>query len=492
MRQPAGTTMPPLFVGLIVSAAALAETAPAPASAGAVAASRSPNIVLIVADDLGFNSVGYRGGWLRTPEIDRLAARGVSLDRFYVSPMCSPTRAGLMTARYPMRYGMARTVVRPWLRYGLPPAEHTIPELLAEAGYRHRGVFGKWHLGHLSPEWHPLAQGFTAFEGLYNGAADYRTRVRDGEVDWHVDREPRDPQGYTTDLIADAAARFIRQRAAQAPFFCYVPFTSPHDPLQAPPSYVARYANLDDRPGDGRPSDLQVLAAMITCMDDGIGRIMKAIDEAGIANNTLVWFISDNGGLRRFAPANRPLRDGKLTVYEGGVRVPSAAWWPGVIEGGRHVSEPVMNLDILPTLLRAAGRTTPLPGPVDGHDVLDLLAGRSAALPVRDLYFFTGQSGLEQEQIAITSADGWKLVVLGPDIRRPEGFRTPQHTVQLFHLTEDPSESRDLAASHPDRVAELGRRLIAFRNSEPAGAVEPAEKPADFVAPPHWEMNKKT
>lgn len=450
-------------------------------------ANRRPNIVLIVADDQGFNSVGYRGGWVQTPQIDRIAQQGVSLERLYVSPMCSPTRAGLMTGRYPMRFGMARSVVRPWARFGLPPEERTLPEQLAEAGYRHRGIFGKWHLGHLASQWHPLTQGFTEFEGAYNGAVDYWTRERNGELDWHVNYTPTERKGYTTDVIADAAVRFIRGRAAEGPFFCYVPFTAPHEPLQAPEAYLARYARFDDNPADGRPSELQTLAAMITCMDDGIGRIMKALDETGVAGNTIVWFISDNGGLKRFAEANRPLRDGKLTVYEGGVRVPGAVWWPGVIEGGRKVAEPIMNLDILPTLLRAAHLDARSDRPIDGVDVLDVLTGRAKSLPPRDMYFFTGQSGLEREQIAIISADGWKLVVSGPDVRRPEGFQTPRHRVELFQLSEDPGEEKDLSAAQAGRVAELGRKLVAFRASEPAASMPPRnEPPRGFRPPRQW------
>lgn len=455
---------------------------------------RPPNIVIILADDLGWNCVGYHGGPIRTPHIDRLADAGVCLERFYVSPMCSPTRAGLMTGRYPIRYGMARSVVRPWAKYGLPPAERTLAEALADAGYRHRGIFGKWHLGHLAPQWHPLAQGFTQFTGRYNGAADYWTRVRLGQPDWHVDATPSDAKGYTTELIADAAVRFIRERASEGPFFCYVPFSAPHDPFQVPDAYLAPYAHLDDAPDDGKPSRLQLLAGMITCLDDAIGRILQALDESGAGRNTLVWFMSDNGGVRKLGDVNGSLREGKLTVYEGGVRVPSVVWWPGRIEGRRKIEEPVMNLDVLPTLLRAAGKPRQSGGfPLDGVDVLDLLTGRTQSLPPRDLYFFTGQSGLEAEQIAVTSADSWKLVVIGPDIRRPEGFRTPGHKVELFHLARDPFEQTDLSANEPQRVAELGAKLIKFRQLDPPDSMPPSDRPPQGWKPPErWKNDAAT
>jgi arylsulfatase A-like enzyme len=292
-------------------------------------------------------------------------------------------------------------------------------------------------------------------------------------------------EGYTTDLVADAAASFIRQHKDN-PFLCYVAFTAPHDPLQVPDKYLAQYAALDPNPGDGKPSPKQKLAGMITCMDDGIGRILKAVEEAGIAKDTLVLFMSDNGGVRGIPQANAPLRDGKLTVYEGGVRVPAAAWWPGVIEGGRKISTPVMFIDVMPTLLRVCGGA---PGKeLDGADVFDLLTGKAPGRePRRDLYFFHAQGVPGKEQLAVSSADGWKLVVIGPDVRREAGHQTPQHTVELFHLTEDPLEKQDLAAREPVRVKELAAKLVEFRKSEPADAMTPVnQKPAGFAPPPQW------
>jgi arylsulfatase B len=162
-------------------------------------------------------------------------------------------------------------VVFPWKRYGLKPEELTLPEALGRVGYAHRGAFGKWHLGHLETQWHPLAQGFTEYVGCYNGAADYWTREREGEIDWHVNNEPTPTEGYTTDLIADAACGFIADRAAEGPFFCYVPFTAPHEPLQAPESYLKKFAHLDGKPNDGQPGEKQRLAALIAGMDDGCG-----------------------------------------------------------------------------------------------------------------------------------------------------------------------------------------------------------------------------
>jgi arylsulfatase B len=484
IRQRAVRAMCRTRIAFLAAAIGLGVAFAAPAAPADSSTAAPPNIVLIVADDLGWNAVGYNGSFVRTPNIDRLAGQGVQLTNFYVSPMCSPTRAGLMTGRYPMRLGMARSVVRPWAAFGLPPRERTLPEALATVGYAHRGIFGKWHLGHLDPVWHPLSQGFTEFRGQYNGAADYWTRVRDGEPDWHDNAEPLQASGYTTDLIADAACAFIKRNAAQGPFFCYVPFTAPHDPLQVPDHYLAAYPATAPAGGDPVARDRRKLAAMVTCMDDGIGRILQALRDGGIAEQTVVWFLSDNGGVNRLH-LNGALRDGKLTVYEGGVRVPSAVWWPGKIEGGRKVDKPLINLDVMPTLLRLAG-APPVPG-IDGVDASELLRGRSDSLPQRDLFFFIGQSGLDREQIAIRSADGWKMVVVGLDIRRPGGYRTPQHKVELFRLIDDPFERHDVASANPEVIQKLGDKLIAFRSAEPAGTTStPNQSPPEFKPPKQW------
>jgi arylsulfatase A-like enzyme len=388
-----------------------------------------------------------------------------------------------------MRFGMGRSVVRPWAKFGVPPEERTLAEALGEAGYADRGAFGKWHLGHLAPQWHPLAQGFTTFKGVYNGAVDYWTRDRDGQVDWHRDAADLDEKGYTTDLITSAACDFITTHAkGTSPFLCYVPFSAPHDPFQAPDEYVKRYANLDDKPDDGKPSDKQLLAAMVACMDDGIGRILGSIDKAGIASDTIVWFFSDNGGIGERIPGNNtPLRGAKLTVYEGGVRTPSAVWWPGMIEGGRKIEAPVVNVDIMPTLLALAGGTARGSKPLDGVDVSAALTGKSPTTADRDLYYFTGQNGLENEQIAVTAPDGWKLVVIGPDVRRDGGVSAPAHKVELFNVREDPSEKTDRAGEKPDVVAKLSEKLVAFRKSEPKESLPPMNRvPADFKPPAKW------
>jgi arylsulfatase B len=466
-----------------------AEAGAAPTDAPDGAPSKRPNIVIIVADDMGWNVPSYHHGFVKTPNIDRIAHQGVELDRFYVSPICSPTRAGIMTGRYPLHFGMARGVVRPWVKYGLPPKERTIAEALADSGYKDRAAFGKWHLGHLDPKWHPLSQGFSHFEGCYNGAVDYFTRDRMGQVDWHLDWTDIQPPGYTTDMIADRSVEFIQKHAKDdSPFFCYTAFTAPHEPLEAPQKYLDQYKELDHNASDGKPSPKQRLAAMSACMDDGIGRILKTIEDQGIAKNTLIWFTSDNGGIARIPGNNTPLRGHKFDCYEGGVRVPAAVWWPGVIEGGKKIETPLVNEDILPTVVHVAGGKMEAPaGPIDGRNVWSVLAGspEQAKLEDRDIYYIAVHG--KDEQIGVSTNDGWKLVVTGPDIRQEGGIDPEHHKIELFNLTKDPFEKTDLSGKNPDRVKELGAKLIAFRKSESANPMIPPNKPpADFAPPPNW------
>ena len=448
-----------------------------------------PNVVLIVADDLGWNAVGYHGGFTETPHIDSIAERGAALGHFYVSPMCSPTRAGLMTGRYPIRFGMARTVVRPWADFGLPPEEVTLPERLAEVGYPNRGAFGKWHLGHLRPEWHPLMQGFTEFKGHYNGAEDYWTHDRDGENDWHVGDEPLEEEGYQTDLVGAAAADFIRRHAEAAksgePFFAYVPFMAPHDPLQVPEDRIKPL-------GGNAGKKKETLAAMVAVLDDNVGRILNALEETGTLENTLIIFMSDNGGTGGIRGNNRPLRGSKLSAWEGGIRVPAAVWWPGQIEGGNTVDAPLINLDFLPTILAAAGSPVADADDLDGVNVLPTLRGEGTPAP-RDLYAYHGQGGEETEWLSIRTGDGWKLLIHGPDVRRPERWGTPDHEVALFRIDEDPNEENDLKAEHPDVVERLGEKLVAFRELQPEDAEgAPNQPPAGFVVPKMWRNKLPT
>ena len=439
-----------------------------------------PNIVIIVADDLGWNDVGYHGGRMRTPNIDRLASEGAVLDRFYVAPMCSPTRAGLMTGREPIRYGMGRAVVTPWRRYGLDPSETTIAEMLAAAGYEARGLIGKWHLGHLERRWHPLAQGFTYFHGHYNGAIDYFTHERDGERDWHVGYTPSDENGYATDLITGAAVNFIRESAKGGPYLCVVSYNAPHEPMQAPSELVR------SQPPQFEGHE-RTIAAMIASMDAGIGTILQAIEQSKEADNTVVWFMSDNGGISFFKENNLPLRGDKLDVYEGGVRVPSCVRWPLRIPGGRTVASYVSYLDIFPTVQNLAGLHEYDGKSVDGANVLPTLVDGTAA-ESRTLYFYTGMMGPNMEKVAAIHS-GKKLVVVGPDIR---GGIDERHRVELFDIATDPGEQNNIAAAHTQTVAALTDKLTAYRELQPGNAIPVAAEGARGFKPPrYWQVPQR-
>ena len=361
------------------------------------ATNSSPNIVLILADDLGYADIGYNGGKASTPNIDRLASEGVKLQRFYVAPLCSPTRAGLMTGRWPIRYGMAESVITPWRRWGLPTTEYTLADMLASAGYERRGIFGKWHIGHYKKALLPLNRGFTHFTGCYNGTFDYFTHKREKELDWHRNWETQKDEGYVTNLIGREAVRFIEESPSDQPFFCYVPFTAPHLPLQAEEDDIAKYAHVKNE-------RLRVYYAMIDSMDQAIGKILNAIDDKGITDNTVVWFMSDNGGVS-FAN-NGIYRGAKSSTYEGGIRVPSVIRWPNGILGNRQERDGITGyIDVYPTLKAIAGVKTEDPNHLDGIDLLPIIRGEKEA-PKRPWFSYIKQ-GNPSNKFALTD-DPWK------------------------------------------------------------------------------------
>ena len=300
------------------------------ASLLAIGQPTKPNIVFIVADDLGSFDVSWRGGKIPTPNLDKLALAGARLEAHYVLPVCSPTRAALMTGRYPMRHGLQEGVVRPWARYGLPLDERTLPQALREAGYE-TAITGKWHLGHFERDYLPTRRGFDHQYGHYMGAIDYFKHDRDGGFDWHRDDKVCREEGYSTDLIAAEAAHLVEKRDIQKPLFLYVPFNAVHSPLQVAERHQALFPEL-------KPNRRKY-ACMLTAMDEGVGKIVAAVEKAGIRDNTLFVFTSDNGGPNPGPLTdNGPYRAGKGTLYEGGVRVAAFATWTGRIPGGRSTS----------------------------------------------------------------------------------------------------------------------------------------------------------
>src|SRR5262245_25504888 len=401
---------------LLSGAPALAETQPT-----------KPNIVIFLADDLGWANVGWHKSENKTPQLDRLAAAGAKLEQFYVLPVCSPTRAALMTGRYPMRYGLQVGVVRPWADYGLPLNERTLPQALKEAGYA-TAIIGKWHLGHVQPAYLPTRRGFDAQYGHYNGALDYFTHQRDGGHDWHRNDKASYDEGYSTHLIAREAAQFVR--TSKQPFFLYVPFNAVHAPLMAPEKYIAPYALLPER--------RRIYAGMLAAMDEAIGRIIAALDERGLRNNTLVIFSSDNGGPGPGRVTdNGPLRAGKATLYEGGVRAAACLSWPGHIRAGTTIEQPIHIVDLYPTLLKLAGASLDPAAqklPLDGLDVWLTLAEGKPSPRHEILHNTTPTRGAIR-------IDDWKLILNGDaddpgeesSTAKPTG-RKRDETVELFNI----------------------------------------------------------
>jgi arylsulfatase A-like enzyme len=402
-----------------------------------------PHIVHIVADDLGWRDVGFHGADIRTPHLDRLAAEGVRLDQLYGQPMCTPSRAALMTGRYPHRYGLQTLVIPSAGTYGLDRGERTLAQALGEAGYS-TAMVGKWHLGHADRSYWPGARGFASQYGPLLGEIDYFTHEAHGVRDWFRNGEPVREQGYVTDLLTDEAVRVIGSHDAARPLFLYLAYTAPHAPYQAPPAALAAYAGIAD------PS-VRSYRAMVTAMDEGIGKVVEALERAGMRRNTLLVFHSDNGGPRsaKFTgevdmsastiPAdNGPFRDGKGSLYEGGTRIVGLACWPGRIPAAT-LDQPMHLVDWYPTYAGLAGATAGKP--LDGLDLWPTLSA-GAPSPRHEVVY-----GIEPFRAAVRQGD-WKLV----------WHATLPSRIELFDLAHDPGETTNLSTAEPARVTALQRR----------------------------------
>jgi arylsulfatase A-like enzyme len=445
----------------------------------AEASNPKPNIVFILADDLGWGDVGWHGSEIRTPNLTKLAEGGAKLEQFYVLPVCSPTRAAFLTGRYPIRHGLQVGVVRPWAQYGLPLDERTLPQALKEAGYSTH-IVGKWHLGHFQHSYLPIQRGFDTQYGHYNGAIDYFTHERDGGHDWHRNDQENHEKGYATTLLGDEAVRLIEQSQPGRPFFLYLPFNAPHSPLQAPEGYLNRYSHIADK-------KRQAYAAMVECLDDQVGRVVAALETRGLTNNTLIAFSSDNGGpLEAGGATNGKLRAQKGTLYEGGTRVCALANWPGHIAPGTVIQEPLHMVDWFPTFVKLSGGSLEQTNLLDGRDIWPTItAGRPS--PHEDILVnVTPRSG------AIRMGD-WKLIVNGhitanvlgnAGSAKSNANKANDNRVELFHLSDDPYEQENVAEKHPHMVEQLRSRLDVYR----AASVPPKaeNQPANYKAPRVW------
>lgn len=419
------------------------------------APTRPANIVLIIADDLGYGDLSVYGGQrVQTPNIDALAGRGVRFTNGYVTAaVCAPSRAGIMSGRYQARFGYEFNPVRRDLEgAGIPNDVRIVPEFLRERGYR-TALIGKWHLGR-TPETHPMARGFDRFFGFSPGATGYMLEPGEGD-EWLPDpvqgappgffamrledgRQPASPrQGYLTDILTDEAIRFIDADNRRQPFFLTLAYNAPHSPLEATSGYLQRVANIQNQ------SD-RIYAAMLLALDDNVGRLVAALDERGLTQDTLIVFISDNGCPHYIGPgvcSNAPFRGFKGMYLEGGVRVPMIASWPGRLPEGRIYDAPVVSFDWSRSFLAMAG-VTPGQQTLDGVDILPLVAADQPT-PAREMIWRTGPNHM------VIDGD-WKLIVA--ERADGEGVLT-----YLFNLRDDQRETRNLAVDHPEIVARLGR-----------------------------------
>jgi arylsulfatase A-like enzyme len=399
---------------------------------------RRPNIVLIVADDLGYADLGVQGATdVRTPHIDSIAARGVRFTSGYASgAVCSPTRAGLLTGRYQQRFGHEMNLRYPFPPGGgLPVGEKTLADCLRPLGYA-TGLVGKWHLG-VEPQFFPLSRGFDEFFGFLYG--DHSYTVWDAEPANPVYRgtQPVVESTYLTDAFTREAVSFV-DRHRDEPFFLYLAFSAPHDPLEAPAVYQNRFPGISD-------PRRRTFAAMMSAMDDGVGAVLSKLRALGIEDDTIVVFLSDNGGIpAENTSRNDPLRGEKGQLYEGGIRVPFMVQWTGRLAGGRVSDVPVSSLDLFATALAAAGGSPPTDRVIDSVDLMPYLDGRASGSPHPILFWRYGSPA------AVRKGD-WKLVKVGTN------------PSQLFDLAVDVREQTNLAASRPAVVAELEADLTAWK-----------------------------
>ncbi len=406
---------------------------------------KHPNLVIFVADDLGWNDVGYHGSVVETPNINGLVADGVELDRYYSYPICGPTRVALMTGRNPIRLGATGNFKEDVP--GLDLGEHLMPQSFKAAGYQ-TFCLGKWHLGgFIDDAYLPHNRGFDHFYGHLHGSSEpYRHTVPStGKPDWQRNGVQLNEEGkYCTDLLADEAVKLLRNRDKSRPVFLYMPFHVVHTPLREPPTpkaekYAAKGVTDQRR---------QILATMVDAMDAAIGRVLDTIDTEGMRDNTLVLFASDNGGAEdKGGASNDPLRGEKGQLWEGGIRVPAAMRWPGVLAAGHKCRQVISVMDWFPTLTAALGVEPQNKRPFDGKNLWPAIRDGKEVPP---------------EEIVIAKGDAvildgeWKLVQV-----RETGRNL------LFRINDDPSEERDLSAEHPEVVRELSARIKAMTDLMP-------------------------
>ncbi|XP_066269664.1 arylsulfatase B-like [Branchiostoma lanceolatum] len=475
-----------------------------------------PNIVFILADDYGWNDIGYHSSLIHTPNLDRLAQEGVKLENYYIQPICSPSRAQLMTGRYQIRYGMQHSVLMSDRPHGLSLDEVTLPQVLKESGYATHLV-GKWHLGHFKEEYLPTRRGFDTFYGFLGGGEDYFTHRIPNEIVetpetyrafdfWDGTSPCLDVNGtYSTHLFARKSIELISRHDKNKPMFLYLPFQAVHAPLEAPEEYINKYSHIKSR-------NMRVYAGVTAAMDEAVGNVTQALKDSGMWDNTVLIFSTDNGASR--AGSNWPLRGFKTTLWEGGVRGVGFVNSP-LLKVKERTSDALLHIsDWFPTIVRLAGGSTFGTKPLDGYDVWDTIS-EGASSPRNEILHnidpLTWSTNSEASKIhghgtfntavkAAIRVGDWKLLTGNPGNgdwqlqtmdgkikEKSAGVRGKQ--LWLFNIRNDPQERKDVSGEYPEVVQRLLGRLSAYNETAVPvywPDIDPRSNPAlhgDLVGP---------
>jgi arylsulfatase A-like enzyme len=428
-----------------------------------------PNIVIILTDDLGWGDVSYHGGFIPTPNIDQLAEDGVELNRFYANPVCSPTRASLLTGLHIFNHGVVRPFMNPAAEQtGMPPELKIMPQYFKEAGYQ-TALSGKWHLGMAKEEFWPTNRGFDTSYGHMSGGIGYFDHTAAGRLDWHRNGKSLVEEGYSTELIANEAINIIQNKDKDRPLFLYVAFNAPHTPIEAPLKNIKSFAYLDDKKD-------QVYAANVNALDFEIGKILNAIEEEGILNETIILFFSDNGPVFDIDPivkviapnlinakgSTAGLKGSKTSALEGGIRVPAVIWWKGVIEKSKS-DQFFFVQDILPTLLSASGISISNNTKFDGKDKWINLTTNTIIPPENA---FIGSRVISDERALFN--DEWKLYSSKPQLIPVSA------SYKLFNIIKDPYEKNDLSEVKSEVFKKMKKTITSYEERDVVGDMNPA------------------
>ena len=428
-----------------------------------------PNIIIILTDDLGWGDVSYHGGYIPTPNIDQLAEDGIELNRFYANPVCSPTRASLLTGLHIFNHGVVRPFMNPAAEQtGMPPELKIMPQYFKEAGYQ-TALSGKWHLGMAKKEFWPTNRGFETSYGHMTGGIGYFDHTAAGRLDWHRNGKSLVEEGYSTELIANEAINIIQNKDKDRPLFLYVAFNAPHTPIEAPLKNIKSFAYLDDKRD-------QVYAANVNALDFEIGKILDAIEDEGILDETIILFFSDNGPVFDIDPivkviapnlinakgSTAGLKGSKTSALEGGIRVPAVIWWKGVIEKSKS-DQFFFVQDILPTLLSASGISISNYTKFDGKDKWINLTTNTIIPPENA---FIGSRVISDERALFN--DEWKLYSSKPQLIPVSA------SYKLFNIIKDPYEKNDLSEVESEVFKKMKKIITSYEERDVVGDMNPA------------------